>query len=132
VELAPFVSQAYRDHDGTVFVDLPRTPFACRVVDRLPGIGGVIAVVGGAMFVLVAVATVFVGQRTPRPAVGRIIPEVFSPYPAIAGGAGEPATTHRGFEVPGTLVISVAFLILFIFLNGFSWFELSRVPWKIG
>jgi len=97
------------------------------------GIGGVIAVVGGAMFVLVAVATVFVGQRTPRPAVGRIIPEVFSPYPAIAGGAGEPATTtHRGFEVPGTLVISVAFLILFIFLYGFSWFELSRVPWKIG
>ncbi|WP_448575783.1 cbb3-type cytochrome c oxidase subunit I [Thermomicrobium sp.] len=97
------------------------------------GIGGVIAVVGGAMFVLVAVATVFVGQRTPRPAVGRIIPEAFSPYPAIAGGAGEPATmTHRGFEVPGTLVISVAFLILFIFLYGFSWFELSRVPWKIG
>lgn len=132
VELAPFVSQVYRDHDGTVFVDLPRTLFACRVVDRLPGIGGVIAVVGGAMFVLVAVATVFVGQRTPRPAVGRIIPEVFSPYPAIAGGAGEPATTHRGFEVPGTLVISVAFLILFIFLYGFSWFELSRVPWKIG
>lgn len=39
VELAPFVSQAYRDHDGTVFVDLPRTPFACRVVDRLPGQG---------------------------------------------------------------------------------------------
>lgn len=98
------------------------------------GIGGIIAVVGGAMFVLVAVATVFVGQRTPRPAVGRIIPEAFSPYPIMAGGSSEPAghAEHRGFEVPGTVVISVAFLILFIFLYGFSWFELSRVPWKIG
>lgn len=98
------------------------------------GIGGIIAVIGGAMFVAVAVATVFVGQRTPRPAVGRIVPEAFSPYPAIAGGSGEPAAAaaHRTFEVPGTLVISVVFLILFIFLYGFSWFELSRVPWKIG
>lgn len=86
------------------------------------------------MFVAVAVATVFVGQRTPRPAVGRIVPEAFSPYPAIAGGSGEPAAAaaRRTFEVPGTLVISVVFLILFIFLYGFSWFELSRVPWKIG
>uniref|UniRef100_A0A7C1JR15 Cytochrome C oxidase subunit I n=1 Tax=Thermomicrobium roseum TaxID=500 RepID=A0A7C1JR15_THERO len=98
------------------------------------GIGGIIAVIGGAMFVAVAVATVFVGQRTARPAVGRIVPEAFSPYPAIAGGSGEPAAAaaHRTFEVPGTLVISVVFLILFIFLYGFSWFELSRVPWKIG
>ncbi|MCM8746881.1 cbb3-type cytochrome c oxidase subunit I [Thermomicrobium sp. CFH 73360] len=98
------------------------------------GIGGIIAVIGGAMFVAVAVATVFVGHRTPRPAVGRIVPEAFSPYPAIAGGSGEPAAAaaHRTFEVPGTLVISVVFLILFIFLYGFSWFELSRVPWKIG
>jgi len=98
------------------------------------GIGGIIAVVGGAMFVLVAVATVFVGQRTPRPAVGRIVPEAFSPYPVVAGGSGEAAASgeHGRFEVPGTLVVSVVFLILFIFLYGFSWFELSRVPWKIG
>jgi len=98
------------------------------------GIGGIIAVVGGAMFVLVAVATVFVGQRTPRPVVGRIVPEAFSPYPVVAGGSGEaaPSGEHGRFEVPGTLVVSVVFLILFIFLYGFSWFELSRVPWKIG
>lgn len=100
----------------------------------LMGIGGIIAIIGGAMFVLVAVATVFVGQRTPRPAVGQIMPEAFSPYPAIAGGSDGPAgyAEHRGFEVPGTLVISVAFLVLFIFLYGFSWFELSSVSWKIG
>lgn len=100
----------------------------------LMGIGGIIAIIGGAMFVLVAVATVFVGQRTPRPAVGQIMPEAFSPYPAIAGGSDRPAghAEHRGFEVPGTLVISVAFLVLFIFLYGFSWFELSSAPWKIG
>ncbi len=98
------------------------------------GIGGIIAVVGGAMFVLVAVATVFVGQRTPRPFIGWIVPEAFSPYPVIAGGSGEAAVSreHGRFEVPGTLVIAVTFLILFIFLYGFSWFELSRVPWKIG
>lgn len=100
----------------------------------LMGIGGIIAIIGGAMFVLVAVATVFVGQRTPRPAVGQIMPEAFNPYPAIAGGSDGPAgyAEHRGFEVPGTLVISVAFLVLFIFRYGFSWFELSSVPWKIG
>ncbi len=98
------------------------------------GVGGIIAVVGGAMFVAIAVATVFLGQRTARPAVGRIVPEAFSPYPANASGSGESVAVaaHRSFEVPGTLVISVVFLMLFIFLYGFSWFELSRVPWKIG
>lgn len=96
------------------------------------GIGKIIAVIGGAMFVAVAVATVFAGQRTARPAMDRLVPESFSSYSAIAGGSAEPAAAaaHRTFEVLGTLVMSVVLLILLLY--GFSWFELSRLLWKIG
>jgi cytochrome c oxidase subunit 1 len=95
----------------------------------LVGLGGILAVVGGAMFVIPIVATVFFGRRTDVPSLGRVSPEAFAP-PSAATTTEEPAP-GRGFEVPGTLTLAVIFLALFIFLYGFSWFELSTVPWQI-
>ena len=99
------------------------------------GIGAIIAVIAGAMFVAVIVGTVLLGRRTATPAVGKIAPDAFIPVPMAAGGgdsevsAAEPS--HEGFEVPGALVLALAFLALFALLYAISWYELSSVPWGI-
>jgi len=99
------------------------------------GIGAIIAVIGGAMFVTVIVGTVLFGRRTATPALGKIAPDAFLPVPVAAGGsdgeAAEPVATHEGFEVPGTLVLALAFLALFMLLYAISWYELSSIPWGI-
>ncbi len=97
------------------------------------GIGAIIAVVAGAMFVLSIVATVVLGRQTGTPALGRVAPDAFSALPTVAGAAEDrPVTAERhSFEVPGTLVLAIGFLVLFIVLYGISWHELSSVPWGI-
>jgi cytochrome c oxidase subunit 1 len=97
------------------------------------GIGAIIAVTAGAMFVISIVLTVFAGARSATPYLGRIAPDTFSPVPAVAGGSiDDPREAdEHGFEVPGTLTLAVAFLVLFIVLYGVSWYELSSVPWQL-
>ena len=95
------------------------------------GIGAIIAVTGGAMFVLPIVATVFLGKRTSTPDLGYVAPDAFSFVPAMAGGEEETTSAphaHHTFEVPGTLVLSLVFLMLFVVLYGYSWAELSTLP----
>lgn len=96
------------------------------------GIGALIAVTGGAMFVVNAVATVFMGQKSDKPELPGIDPEAFSPADESAREAARTGEEHgRGFEFPGTLVLVFGFLALFMLLYAVSWFELSRVPWSI-
>ncbi|MFN8532784.1 MAG: cbb3-type cytochrome c oxidase subunit I [Dehalococcoidia bacterium] len=90
------------------------------------GIGAILAVTGGAMFVLPIVLTVFLGKRTDTPSLGKVSAVAFGP------ATPDPEEPHHGgFEVPGTLVLTISFLALFVFLYGFSWFELSSIPWTI-
>lgn len=91
----------------------------------LIGIGGTLAAIGGAMFVIPIVGTVFFGKRTDTPALGNISADAFGPT------RPDPERAHHGFEVPGTLALSIIFLALFVFLYGFSWYELSGIPWQI-
>jgi cytochrome c oxidase subunit 1 len=95
------------------------------------GIGALIAVTGGAMFVLVIVGTVFLGRRTATPDLGYVAPDAFRLVPAMAGGADEDAHGEAAghFEVPGTMVLALLFLMLFVVLYGYSWIELSGAPW---
>jgi cytochrome c oxidase subunit I len=97
------------------------------------GLGGLIAVTGGAMFIVNAVATVFLGKKTDTPHLPGIDPEALTPADenARAAAAAGKAHEHRGFEIPGTLILVFAFLALFMILYATSWFELSRVPWTI-
>jgi cytochrome c oxidase subunit 1 len=97
------------------------------------GIGAVIAVIGGAMFVLPIVGTVFLGRRSDTPYVGQVDPDAFNSAPAIAGAAVDEVARadEHGFEVPGTLVLAIAFLALFAILYGISWHELGSIPWRL-
>ena len=96
------------------------------------GVGAMIAVTAGAMFVLSMVATVFLGRRTATPSLGNVAPDAFGGVPAVAGAAvDEAARDEHGFEVPGTLTLALLFLALFILLYAVSWHELSSIPWRL-
>jgi len=88
-------------------------------------VGALIAIVGGAMFVVVAAGTVFLGRRNDVPNIGHVDAGAFAP-PAPA-----PAHTGRGFEAPGTMVLAATWLALFVILYAVSWHELSQVQWGI-
>lgn len=90
------------------------------------GIGGLIAITGGAMFVLVAAGTVFLGRRSATPDLGKIDALALAPSERV------PAHTGRSFEAPGTLVLVSTFFVLFVLLYAISWFELARRPWIVG
>lgn len=93
------------------------------------GIGAIIAVTGGAMFVINTVATVFIGQRTDTPDLPGIDPDALTP--ADESAREEAEERHQGFEFPGTLVLVFGFLALFVLLYAISWYELGSVPWTI-
>jgi cytochrome c oxidase subunit I len=96
------------------------------------GIGAIVAVTGGTMYVINAVATVFLGERTDTPHLPGIDPEALVAADEQAReDVREGHEEHRGFEFPGTLILVFAFLALFMVLYATSWFELSQVSWTI-
>jgi len=90
----------------------------------LVGVGAIVAVVGGAMYVLVAAGTVFLARRSDTPAVGHLDAGALAP-PA------EVAVDHAKLEAPGTLALASGWLLLFMVLYAVSWFNLGRIPWVI-
>lgn len=87
-------------------------------------IGALIAITAGAMYVVVAAGTVFLGRRSDVPDVGHLEASSLAP---------ESVSEHRGrgFEAPGTFALASAWLALFVVLYGWSWWELSQVSWII-
>ena len=118
---------------GPIQIDLLAGSAEPSLFLAIMGVGALIAVTGGAMFVLVIVGTVFLGRRTATPDLGYVAPDAFQALPVIAGGSDDEPPAHHaggGFEVPGTLVLSLLFLMLFIALYGYSWFELNGIPMR--
>lgn len=124
-------------------ISFPGSPLASDIYQTgsidlylaLMGIGAILAVTGGAMYIVVAAGTVFLSKRSDVPDIGKVDPEAFA-VPAVAGGSGvddaDAEQQEHGFEAPGTFFLALAFLALFVILYGYSWVELSSLPWKIG
>jgi cytochrome c oxidase subunit 1 len=97
------------------------------------GIGGLIAVTGALMFIVIAVVTVFFGKKLTEEAIKEGAPGV---PPAVAN---LPAQTHSGTAVakahehgaPGTMILVMIFLACFIIYYFVNWKILSFL-WKIG
>jgi cytochrome c oxidase subunit 1 len=126
-------------------IDFGGLPLANGVFDRtsidlflaILGIGALTAFVGGAMYVIVAAGTVFLGRRSTTPNLGKVDAEAFGPaaVPAVSGASDvpEPEEHHdpNAFEAPGTFFLATVFLVLFVVLYAYSWVELSSVSWGI-
>src|SRR5512146_699063 len=94
--------------------EFPGTAF---LMMGLTAISGVIAVIGGASYILITVCSIFLGKRIAVPAAKRVpVREGMAPapIPVAAIPAGHANVGIRGFVAPGTFAFAMVFLVSFI------------------
>ncbi|MBI4307550.1 MAG: cbb3-type cytochrome c oxidase subunit I [Chloroflexi bacterium] len=112
-----------RRHPDVSSLPLIRAPG----LEAVMGIAAVVAVLGGALFILLAVGTLLFGRRRERGPV--VIGRSGGPVLVPAGNAhGAHGAVH---DLRGTLVICLVFLAVFLLIDATHWFHLSRL-WSIG
>jgi cytochrome c oxidase subunit 1 len=111
---------------------------AVDLVIAVMALGGLLAIAGGAIYILVTVSSVFFGRRlgadeSGRGAVGKGLPLglVSPPRPLTAADDGSALAVGAFGIVPGTLVLVGIFLAAFITYYFVNW-KLLSVVWKIG
>jgi cytochrome c oxidase subunit 1 len=108
-------------------------------VDLLMGItavGGLVAAIGGGLYILITVVSVFFGKPLPE---GReaefadsIPPGLLTrPWTEIPKDAAEPEGPWKIGPVPGTMVLVAVFLIAFITYYFANW-KLLSFAWQVG
>ncbi len=88
------------------------------------GVAGVIAVIGGAMYVIITVGTLLFGKRLDSGAyTPRVDPLRLPVQAALSGHGGH----GGGFAAPGTFVFALVFLVAFVLYYFVNWKYLSTV-----
>ena len=102
----------------------------------LTAISGVIAVIGGASYLLITVGSVFFGKRIAVPGYrsvsvreGRAAPPVIRPVAAAITGHGNIGV--GGFVAPGTFTLALVFLVAFVLYYFVNWQYRSTV-WPLS
>ena len=134
------VSRRHWDMDFTgaaLSFDYPGTAYMMVAVG---GIGGVLGVVGGGMFLIVTVGSLLFGKKL-EPSAGLFqgfcgIPLANSVYnveqpPRLEMAEPIEHDHSGGFEAPGTMVLAIALLVCFIVYYAINWDYLSSV-WPMG
>ena len=130
-----------RRHWNLAFTGAPFRPEFSPAVSLVMGVmalGGLIAIVGGAMYILTTVSSVFFGKRMAEHdpglgGAGRGLPPgiVHPPRPLREEDAGRLGPAGRLGRVPGTMVLVLIFLAAFITYYFVNWALLSFL-WEVG
>ncbi|HXF67614.1 MAG TPA: cbb3-type cytochrome c oxidase subunit I [Burkholderiales bacterium] len=104
-------------------------PGMAHLMMALMGIGGLLAVVGGAMYLLVVVHSVFLGKRiaTPDFRLVRVAEGMASAPAQPAGAALRAHGSVHAWAAPGTFVLALVFLTAFVLYYFINWKYLSTV-----
>jgi cytochrome c oxidase subunit 1 len=105
-------------------------PGTAYLLLALTAISGLVAIVGGAMYVVIAVASIFFGKRITVPGAVRIgVREGMAPphAPAPAVPTGHANVGLAGFIAPGTFALAMVFLVSFMLYYFVNWKYLSTV-----
>jgi cytochrome c oxidase subunit I len=121
-------------YSGAPF-DVPYSP-AVDVIMAGVGVGGLLAIAGGGLFVFITVWSVFLGQRIPDgadPATLKVPQGIANPPKHRTTPEGEqlPLKETRLGPTPGTVVLVGIFLLAFIVYYFANWHLLSFV-WQVG
>jgi cytochrome c oxidase subunit I len=121
-------------YSGAPF-DVPYSP-AVDVIMAGVGVGGLLAIAGGGLFVFITVWSVFLGQRIPDgadPATLKVPQGIANPPRHRTTPEGEqlPLKETRLGPTPGTVVLVGIFLLAFIVYYFANWHLLSFV-WQVG
>ena len=97
-------------------------PGTAYLMLAIMGVGGVLAIIGGAAYILITVGSLLFGKRLDAGAYGREMTVLRMPVDTALTGHG-----HAGFVAPGTFVFALVFLTAFILYYFVNWKYLSTV-----
>ena len=98
-------------------------PGAAYLMMGLVGIGGIAAIVGGALYIYITVGSLLWGKKLDQ---GAVSPR-FTPIPPTAPTAAAQSYGSAGFVAPGTFVLAMVFLLSFILYYFINWKYLAQL-----
>ncbi len=111
--------------DAALGFDYPASAYTLM---GLVGISGTLAIVGGAMYVLITVVSVFFGKRVESESgYGTTTTRLMKAIPTIEPQGGHVAAGKFGFAAPGTFVMAIFFLAVFVVYYAINWKYLASV-----
>lgn len=111
--------------DSALAFDYPASAYTLM---GLVGVSGVAAVVGGAIFVLITVVSVFFGKRVEsESSYGTTTTRLMRAPPMFEPEGGHAAAGKWGFAAPGTFVLAIFFLAIFVVYYAVNWKYLASV-----
>jgi cytochrome c oxidase subunit 1 len=107
-------------------------PGAAGLMMALGSIAGLIAIAGGAAFLLITVYSVFLGKRIETPGFAHVrARDNVAPSTAPVAAAITSHGQSAGFSAPGTFVLAMVFLVAFALYYFVNWKYLSTV-WPLS
>ena len=92
------------------------------------GVSGMAAILGGGIFILVTVVSVFFGKRVESESrYGTAVSKATRAAPIIVPQGGHAAAGKWGFAAPGTFVLAIFFLAIFVLYYAVNWKYLASV-----
>jgi len=111
--------------DSALGFDYPASAYTLM---GLVGISGSAAILGGAIFVLITVVSVFFGKRVDsESSYGTATTRLMKAEPTIEPQGGHSAAGKWGFAAPGTFAMAIFFLAVFIVYYAINWKYLASV-----
>ena len=103
-------------------------PASAYTLMGLAGISGVAAIIGGGIFILVTVSSVFFGKRLESESPYGATPTLLmKAEPIVEPEGGHAAAGKWGFAAPGTFVFALFFLAVFVIYYAINWKYLASV-----
>ena len=113
-------------------------PGTAYLMMGIMAVSGIAAVIGGAMYLLITVGSVFLGRKIETPGFVHVpVKKGMAPRPAPQAAPGTVAPAGHGsiglggFVAPGTFVLAIVFLVSFILYYFVNWKYLSTV-WPLS
>ncbi len=111
--------------DAALGFDYPASAYTLM---GLVGLSGTAAIVGGAIFVLITVVSVFFGKRVESESnYGTATTRLLKAEPTITPAGGHEAAGKFGFAAPGTFAMAIFFLAVFVVYYAVNWKYLASV-----
>jgi cytochrome c oxidase subunit 1 len=111
--------------DAALGFDYPASAFTFMGV---VGVSGVAAILGGAIFILITVISVFFGKRVgSESSYGFSTSVLRKAEPDIVPAGGHAAAGKWGFAAPGTFLLAIFFLLIFVLYYAVNWKYLASV-----
>jgi cytochrome c oxidase subunit 1 len=111
--------------DAAIGFDYPASAYTLM---GIVGISGVAAILGGAIFILVTVLSVFFGKKVDSESgYGFAFTRLQKAEPVFVPQGGHEAAGKWGFAAPGTFLLAIFFLVVFVLYYAVNWKYLASV-----